>query len=127
MASRLVTRGYDRALAPAALTINSYSILARLERDGPLALGALADRLATDRTTLSREIAPLVRSGLVQAGPDPDDRRRRLLSLSHAGAARLIRARPLWNGAQRDLAAAFGAARTSDLLRELRELVGVSG
>jgi len=126
MASRLVTRRYDRALAAAALTINSYSILARLEREGPLALGALADRLATDRTTLSREIAPLVSSGLVKDGPDPDDRRRRLLALSHAGAARLSRARPLWERAQRDLVAEFGAARTSDLLGELRELVGAN-
>jgi len=93
MASRHVTRHYDRALAPAGITTNAYSILARLDREGRLPLGALAARLAMDRTTLSREVAPLVDAGLVDAEPCPDDRRKRLLSLTDAGAARVAAAR----------------------------------
>lgn len=124
MASRQVTRLYDRALAPAGITANAFSILARLEREGEQPLGALAARLAMDRTTLSREVAPLVDVGLVDATPCPDDRRKRLLSLTAAGAERVTAARPLHAQAQAELTTAFGLDRATELLGELRALVG---
>jgi DNA-binding MarR family transcriptional regulator len=126
MATRLVTRHYDRALAPAGVTTNGYSILARLRFEGPLALGTLAARLSMDRTTLSREIGPLVAAGLVDSAPDAGDRRRRLLALSDEGAARLRAARPLWEQAQAEFVAGFGAARTAGLLDELHAVVGAA-
>lgn len=124
MASRVVTRHYDRTLAPSGLRTNGYSILARLDQEGPLAVGALAARLAMDRTTLSRESAPLLASGLLEAGADDRDARRRILSLGDAGRERLRAARPLWLRAQAQLLEEFGAERTSELVRELRALVG---
>ena len=127
MAARLVTRRYDAALAPVSLTANGYSILARLDREGPLALGALAARLAMDRTTLSREITPLVASGLVESSADEGDRRKRLLALSDSGTARVSEARPLWAQAQETLVADFGVERVAELLGELHALVGAGG
>jgi len=126
MATRLVTRHYDRTLAPAGITTNGYSILARLKFDGPLALGELAARLALDRTTLSRDIAPLVAAGLVDSSADESDRRRRLLALSDEGAARLRAARPLWERAQAEFTAEFGAERTEQLVDELHAVVGAA-
>ena len=124
MATRLVTRHYDRALAPAGVSTNGYSILVRLGRLGPLPLGALAAALAMDRSTLSREIAPLERGGLVKTSPDPDDRRRRLLELSDAGRARVLEAYGLWKQAQDSLAGEFGERRTAALVGELNALAG---
>jgi DNA-binding MarR family transcriptional regulator len=124
MASRVVTRHYDRALAPAGLRTNDYSILARLEQEGPMPVSALAARLAMDRTTLSRESAPLVASGLLETRTDDRDARRRLLSLSASGAERLQAAQPLWLRAQAELLAGFGSERTSGLMHELHALVG---
>jgi DNA-binding MarR family transcriptional regulator len=124
MAARQVSRHYDRALAPAGITVTTYSILARLKFEGPLPLGALAGRLAMDRSTLSREVAPLIASGLVEAAPDGRDARRRVLSLGKSGAARLTTARPLWEAAQAELTDEFGADRTAGLVRELHDLVG---
>jgi DNA-binding MarR family transcriptional regulator len=124
MASRAVSRHYDGALAPAGITVTTYSILARLKLEGPLPLGALAGRLAMDRTTLSREVNPLIASGLVEVAPDERDARRRVLSLSDVGAARLAAARPLWEAAQAELTEEFGADRTAGLVRELHGLVG---
>ena len=124
MATRRVTRHYDRALAPAGLSTNGYSILARLGRLGPLPLGALATALGVDRTTLSRELAPLEQAGLVDAAADPADRRRRVLRLSAAGRVRVKRAYPLWERAQAELAAEFGAERTEALVGELNALAG---
>ena len=124
MATRHVTKHYDRALASAGLSTNGYSILARLGRLGPLPVGILAARLGMDRSTLSREIAPLVAAGLVEAHTDPSDHRRRVLGLSAAGARTVKRALPLWQGAQETLAAAYGAERTAALVGELNALVG---
>jgi DNA-binding MarR family transcriptional regulator len=77
-----------------------------------------------DRSTLSREVAPLVDAGLVAAGPDPSDRRRRVLSLTAAGERRVRRAHPLWKEAQAELAGEFGADRTAALVGELNALAG---
>jgi DNA-binding MarR family transcriptional regulator len=124
MASRLVTRHYDRALAPAGVTVNDYAILARLADEGPLPVGALAARLAMDRSTLSRELAPLISAGLVATTPDANDGRRRLLSLSTAGSACVADARPLWATAQAELVDDFGRSRADALVGELQALVG---
>ena len=126
MATRVVVRHYDRALAPAGLKTSAYSILARIEREGAQTIGSLAASLAMDRTTLSREIAPLVERGLVEVRPGERDRRQKVLALSRAGRALLKRARPLWSKAQADLADLFGRERTGGLMTELHDLVGAA-
>ena len=124
MATRVVARHYDRALAPAGISTNAYSILVRLGRLGPLPLGALASALAMDRSTLSRELAPLEAAGFVETATDPADRRRRVLSLSEAGRETVRKARPLWQEAQRTLEQHFGEARSAALVGELNALAG---
>ncbi len=124
MATRLVTRHYDRALAPAGISTNDYSILVRLGEQGPLPLGAFAATLGMDRSTLSRELAPLDEAGLIETTADSGDRRRRVLALSPAGRRRVREAYPLWKAAQRSLVAEFGADRTASLLGELNALAG---
>jgi DNA-binding MarR family transcriptional regulator len=123
MAARVVTREYDRALQPAGVSTNAYAILARIEKDGPMAIGALATRLALDRTTLSREIDALVLARLVSVTRDPADRRRRVVSLTAEGARRVELARPLWAKAQRELAGRFDGDRAVALVGELHALV----
>jgi DNA-binding MarR family transcriptional regulator len=123
MATRAAARLYDQALRPHGLRTTQYSILARLEVEGPVSLGHLAARLVMDRTTLAREAAPLVEAGLVtqQAG---EDRRQRVLALSPEGLARLEGARPAWREAQRRVRNELGYDRTEALLGELRALLG---
>jgi DNA-binding MarR family transcriptional regulator len=126
MASRVVTRHYDRALAPTGLSTSSYSILSRTSREGPLALGELAARLAMDRTTLTRELHPLVDAQLVSATPCPDDKRKRLVAVTRKGTRTLEQARPLWARAQQELERDFGKRRTNALMAELHALVGAA-
>jgi DNA-binding MarR family transcriptional regulator len=125
MAVRSVTRIYDGALGEVGLRATSYAILSRLDSDGPLSIGNLADRLALDRTTCSRELDPLVESGLVQLDVG-SDRRQRVAALSDAGAAKLAEARPLWLGVQGQVRGTYGEPQTADLLERLRELLSVS-
>ncbi len=124
MATRLVARHYDQALAPAGISTNGYSILVRLSELGPLPLGGLASALGADRSTLSRELAPLIEAGLIEDAADAGDRRRRMLELSDAGRHRVREAYPLWKAAQQSLTAEFGAERTSALVSELNALAG---
>ena len=78
-----------------------------------------------DRSTLSREIAPLVEAGLIDATADAADRRRRVLTRDRRRASSAsTQARPLWLKAQAELAAEFGDDRTTALLGELNALAG---
>ena len=122
-ATRHLTQFYDRRLTAVRLNIGQYALLARLAARGPIALGAFAAIMAMDRTTLGRNLQPLEREGLLAIGPDPNDRRSRLLSLTPEGEARLTAARPLWRAAQADLEASFGAERTQALRVLLAELL----
>lgn len=121
MATRSVNRLYDHALSQAGLRVTGYSIMSRLAEDGPLSISDLAGRLAMDRTTCTREVAPLVESGLVENTVGPD-RRRRLLRLTSLGARKRSQAHPLWERVQRMVADEFGDTDVADLLARLRRL-----
>jgi DNA-binding MarR family transcriptional regulator len=125
MATRSVARLYDRALAPAGLRVTGYSILSRLAAEGPLSVSELAGRLAMERTTCTREVAPLVSSGLVEATAG-SDRRRRVLRVTGLGQQRLADGRPAWEQVQRMVADEFGDADLSDLLTRLNRLLDSS-
>ena len=121
MATRSVNRLYDRALAPAGLRVTGYSIMSRLAEEGPLSIGELAGRLAMDRTTCSRAVAPLVKSGLVEDTDDPD-RRRRVLRLTSLGASKRAEAHPRWERVQQMVNDEFGETNVADLLTRLERL-----
>jgi DNA-binding MarR family transcriptional regulator len=126
MTTRAINRAYDQALAPAGLRQTGYSILSRLDAEGPFSIGELATRLAMERSTCSREVAPLVRAGLVESDVG-DDRRARVHRLSQAGRRRLDEARPLWNEVQRQITAAIGAEQVDELLAGVRDLFYAGG
>jgi DNA-binding MarR family transcriptional regulator len=79
-----------------------------------------------DRTTLSRELTPLLDAGLLSASTDSTDRRRRVVAVTPKGAALVERARPLWAQAQKEVTGEFGVARTKELITELHALVGAA-
>src|ERR1700740_2878587 len=74
-AARHVTQYYDQFLAPTGLRTSQFSILAKLRRKGPLTINALAEAMVMDRTTLSRNILPLQRDGLIKIKSAASDRR----------------------------------------------------
>ena len=88
-AARHITQFYDQHLAPVGLRTTQFSILARLRRQGPMTINALADELVMDRTTLGRNILPLEREGLISVAPGRTDRRSKELRLTGAGVERL--------------------------------------
>ena len=95
-AARALARRFDVALRPIGLTSGQFSLLMSLNRPKPPSIGSVATFLAMDRTTLTANLKPLERRGLVQAAIDPADRRGRLLTLTEAGRTLLQSAVPIW-------------------------------
>ncbi len=113
-AARAVGRRFDQALRPFGLTNGQFSLLMSLNRPVPPTLGAVAALLAMDRTTLTANVKPLRRRGLVAVGADPADGRRQLLRLTEDGRAALAAAVPVWRATHAAIEAVAGEA---DLLR----------
>jgi len=95
-AARVVARRFDEAFRPLGLTNGQYTLLMSLNREQPPTIGQVSSGLAMDRTTLTANLKPLQRRGLVQVTVDPDDRRSRRLVLTPAGRQLLVNAIPLW-------------------------------
>jgi DNA-binding MarR family transcriptional regulator len=99
-AARAVARRYDDALRPMQLTNGQFSLLMSLNRTEAPSIGSVAALLAMDRTTLTANLKPLERRGLVKVAVDAADRRSRLMSLTPAGRTLLAATIPLWKRAQ---------------------------
>lgn len=97
--------------------------LEELRRHGPLTQSELATRQAMAPATVSVLVRELRAEGLVDETPDPDDGRRRLLSLNAAGAARLERDRGHVATAAREWLGDMGAEERESLAAALPVLL----
>jgi DNA-binding MarR family transcriptional regulator len=122
-AARHVTQLYDQILAPVGLHVTQFSILAKLKRLGPLTINALAKDMVMDRTTLSRNVLPLERDGLIKIQASAADGRAKELQLTKAGEKRLQAGREAWAHAQKRFETGFGAQRAADLRAMLRAVI----
>ncbi|MGD1066204.1 MAG: MarR family winged helix-turn-helix transcriptional regulator [Vulcanimicrobiaceae bacterium] len=119
-AARQVSQLYDDALAPAGVTIAQFGLLAQLEgalcqSASGIALGELAERMATDPTTLTRNLKPLEMRGLLRSAPDQDDRRVRRIRITPSGRSALRKAIPLWRRAQGQIEGGLGSEDAGSL------------
>ena len=95
-AARALARRFDDALRPLGLTNGQFSLLMSLNRPEPASIKSVAALLGMDRTTLTANLKPLERRGLVTGVVDAADRRTRLLVLTGAGRSLLASAAPIW-------------------------------
>ena len=121
-AARRISNAYDQALAPTGLRLTQFAILSAAAEAADTSVNGLAKALELDRTTLGKNLRPLVRDRLIAIVPDPADRRARQVRLTDRGWASLRRAVPLWQAAQRAFEAANGAEQATELRDELRTL-----
>ena len=113
-AARRVTQIYSRHLAPTGLKISQFSLLGFIAARGPVSITELSEMLSTDRTTLTRNLRPLLSSGLVERVTAGDKRRHELVATA-AGRALFKRALPLWVEAEQEVRTAMGPRLTADL------------
>lgn len=67
----------------------AYLLLNRLHNEGPMGVKALAASMGIDSSTVTRQVAPLVDTGLVKRTSHPEDGRAVVLQLSPRGQSRL--------------------------------------
>ncbi len=67
----------------------AYLLLNRLDKEGPMGVKALAASMGIDSSTVTRQVAPLVDTGLVKRTSHPEDGRAVVLQLSPRGLSRL--------------------------------------
>jgi DNA-binding MarR family transcriptional regulator len=85
--------------ADADLSDTQLSVLAVLDRHGPLTPGELADHERVQPPSMTRVLASLDEQGLVTRAPHPDDGRQVLVALSASGGhtvAETRRRRDVW-------------------------------
>jgi DNA-binding MarR family transcriptional regulator len=124
-AARHISQIYDSYLAPEGLRTTQYSILATLNRLGPLSINELAKSMVMDRTTLGRAIRPLERDRLLTIGGG-EDGRTRSLRLTATGKARLKAATAKWREAQKDFEMTFGVRDAAELRNVLQRVVSIN-
>ena len=125
MAARAVTRTYDDVLRPTGLRATQLSVLAAIAIDGAMSIAALAKFLGMDRSTLTRNLQPLQKDGLVSLGAE-GWRRSRTLEITKTGRARLREAAPLWEKAQQILMRKLGPRHSASVMEGLDHLIGAA-
>jgi DNA-binding MarR family transcriptional regulator len=123
-ASRAITQIYDAALAPIGLKGNQFSLLTAAYLMGEPTITRLGEVLVTDRTTLTRNLAPLERAGLVRIRIG-EDRRSRIVTVTSRGSELLAKAYPLWKRAQAQVIRALGRPRWKGLRDHLSEVTAL--
>jgi DNA-binding MarR family transcriptional regulator len=98
-ASRAIGRMFDEAFRPFGLTNFQFSLLMMLNRPSPPTIGGLAESLAMDRTTITANLKPLERRGLVTVRRDDSDSRVKLVALTSAGRSLLAKCVERWQAA----------------------------
>ena len=123
--SRVLTRLYDDALRSSGLRVSQLTVLVAIAKFGEAGakIGKLADVLAMERTTLTRNIGPLESAGLIRVARDPDDARARILLLTRAGERAIEAAFPLWEAAQRQVRSAVGSGRLDEVHEQMTALL----
>lgn len=122
LAARKITEFYDLRLESVGLTLPQFSLLRRLSREGNVNMNGLATLAGLDRTTLVRNMRPLIDAGLIVVGTDEQDGRQKRVSLTIRGRNTVAKAMPIWESAQATIEKLLGTRQIA-LLGELAEML----
>jgi DNA-binding MarR family transcriptional regulator len=104
--ARATTRIYLAHMGPLGLSVGQFTLLTAIGNHPGIRAADLGPALDMDTSTVSRELAALIQTGLVVA--ERLDGRSQSLRLSPEGSERLSKAEPAWERAQAEAAAALG-------------------
>jgi len=123
--ARKITQFYENSLREAGIKPTQFAILATLANTGPIQLTQLADRLALERTSLTRNLNILERNTWIDIQPGEEDSRQRVVSLTRNGYKQLDHAIPYWQKAQKSIAKDMGQDTITELRRTLDEMTEI--
>ncbi len=124
-AARAASQFLESYLAPLGLHTGQFGILSHISKAGSTTMTHLAESLAVDRTTLTRNLQLMQRDGLVEVAPG-QDKRIREITLTRFGQEKLAQAVPLWREAEAALCERLGADRQQMLLSHAAALIALT-
>lgn len=99
---RRVAHHYDNEMSKIGLKTTQYSLLSHVLKLGPIRPGELAQAMAMDASTLTRNLKPLVDAGWIEMAPGSDGRSR-TVTITDAGRDKRQEAQRRWKAAQEGL------------------------
>lgn len=102
-AARRATQFVEQRLASTGLSFAQFGLLAEIASANDDSVGALAERMGLDQSTLSRTLRTLEGEGLIEIAVVESDQRKRMVWLTEKGARRLEMALAAWRQAQAEL------------------------
>ena len=122
-ASERVSREFHQQLRPYGLSVANWRVLATLSDGDSLSVGDLARIVLIKQSTLTKLLARMMRTSLLDMQTDPADRRRTLVRISAAGRRKvrplLVRAR----AHERACLASYSATEVAKVKLVLKELL----
>ncbi|MFT7560761.1 MAG: DNA-binding MarR family transcriptional regulator [Flavobacteriales bacterium] len=119
-ATRVITRLYDDALRPLGIKASQFTVLVAVDLCTPISITDLSEALSMERTTLTRNLAPLEKDGLIQMNSGKG--RTRYASLTKPGKTLLAEAKPLWKSTQTKVNKSLGKDDSQTLNSILKKL-----
>jgi DNA-binding MarR family transcriptional regulator len=116
---RLLGEGF----ASAGVRGYHYRLLAALDEFGPASQAALGRRTSIDRSDVVAVLNELAGRGLIERSPDPDDRRRNVITITPSGTEQLATLDEVLAGVQERLLAPLSAVEREQLVALLARLV----
>lgn len=123
--TRAVTQYYDRFLEPAGIRATQFTLLAALFSTRGKTLTEIAESLVMDRTTLTRNLKPLEKMGLISTVQTLDKRSKAYI-LTPAGEQIVERCVPLWQQAQNSVVNSLGDETYQDIISKLSRMLSIT-
>ncbi len=114
---------FQEMIGDAQLTPLQFAALAKLDDLGEVSQNELGRRTAMDAATMQGVIKRLLARGLIDRKPDPEDRRRVVLSLTADGRALIAAAKPNGHAITDETLAGLSDAERRSFLSLLKRLV----
>lgn len=105
--AQVVDRWMQARLAPVGLSADEMALCSVLHAVGGGTPTGLAETVGSPLSTMTSMIARLQREGVLEAVPDPSDRRAKLVRLTASGSRLLLEAQAVFAPAYRTLAASL--------------------
>jgi DNA-binding MarR family transcriptional regulator len=101
-----------------------FAILAALDEFGPQSQARIGQRCGIDQSDMHAMLAELAEQGHVRRAPDPDDRRRNLITLTVAGRRRMVALDAALSGVQSDVFGVLSDEERGMLVEMLTRVIG---
>jgi DNA-binding MarR family transcriptional regulator len=124
-AARAVTQFYDDAVKSCGLSVAQLSLLRHLEMSKMITISELAKVMRIDRTTLNRNMKPMIKEGFINVSFGKDLRTREVV-LTEKGKEAVVKGWVLWGEAQASMKEYMGEDDLAKLVQLLSKLEAIA-